>query len=370
MPTRSSLPFLTTTDALADGGNPAQTPAFLGYRWPAEWEAHEATWLSWPHNRDTWPGCLEAVEDTFGTIVRELSLRERVCINIANPAMVDRAKACLQRAGVEPDAPVDFFEIATDDAWIRDHGPIFVVREADGKAEKALVDFGFDAWGKKYPPWDQDNAVPRHIAAATGLRRFEADFTLEAGSIDGNGKGVVLTTESCLLHPNRGPGRTREEMATRLAESLGVQQVLWLGGGIEGDDTDGHVDELTRFVSTQTLVTAVEADPGDSNYRPLQENLQRLRSMSRPDGGRFEIASLPMPCVRDLAGSRYPASYANFYLANDVALVPTFGLPSDELAMAILGEVLSGREIIGIPSRDLVVGLGSLHCLTQQEPAI
>lgn len=346
-------------------------PAEEGFRWPAEWEPHAATWLSWPHNVETWPGRLEAVEATFAALVRVLCAVECVCINVSDAAMGERAWACLRAAGVAASADVSFFEIPTDDAWVRDHGPIFVTREQKEGFEKAVVDFGFDAWGGKYPPWDRDDAVPRRIAEARGLRRFEAGFVLEGGSVEGNGEGVIVTTESCLLNPNRGGSRSRQEMEEKLAATLGARQVLWLGRGIEGDDTDGHVDDLTRFVAVDTLVTAVEDNPADVNREPLQENLRRLRAARRPDGGTFTVVPLPMPeRIRRGPGLRSPASYANFFLANRVALVPTFGSDSDDRAKSILEELLPGRDVIGIPSRDLVVGLGSIHCLTQQEPEI
>lgn len=344
-------------------------PAEEGFRWPAEWEPHAATWLSWPHNTATWPSGLEAVEETFADLVRVLSRVERVCINVCDGRMADRAGACLRASGVGADADVSFFEIPTDDAWVRDHGPIFVTRQREGRRETALIDFDFDAWGGKYPPWDRDDAVPRQIADVRGLRRFEAGFVLEGGSVEGNGDGVVVTTESCLLNPNRGSSRSRGSMEQRLAETLGAQQVVWLESGIEGDDTDGHVDDVTRFVSTHTLVTVVEKDASDVNEKRLRENLRRLREARRPDGGNFDVVPLPMPeAVRSASGVRYPASYANFFLANGLALVPTFGVRTDERALSILGELLSGREVIGVPSRDLVAGLGSVHCLTQQEP--
>lgn len=302
-------------------------------------------------------------------MVRALCRAERICINVRDDRMAERVGACLRESGVGAGADVSFFEIPTDDAWVRDHGPIFVTREQEGRRETALVDFGFNAWGGKYPPWDRDDAVPRQIAGARGWKRFEAGFVLEGGSVEGNGQGVVVTTESCLLNPNRGPSRSREFMEEKLAETLGARHVIWLESGIEGDDTDGHVDDVTRFVSAHTLVTVVEGDAADVNERRLRENLRRLREARRPDGGSFDVVPLPMPeAVRSASGIRYPASYANFFLANGLALVPTFGVRTDERALSILAEVLPGREVIGIPSRELVAGRGSVHCLTQQEP--
>jgi len=342
------------------------TPREEGFRWPAEWEPHRATWLAWPHNRDTWPGQLAAAEDAYVEMVRALQGREAVCINVADAAAEEAVRKRLAAAGLDADAGVRFLHLPTDDAWIRDHGPVFLVR-ADG--ERALVDFRFDSWGGKYPPFDRDDAVPRQMAERLGLRRFEADFVLEGGSVDGNGEGTVLTTESCLLHPNREPGRTREQMEARLADTLGARAVLWLGDGIEGDDTDGHVDDIARFVAATTVVAVHEPDASDPNHVPLEANLRRLRAMADADGRRLAVATLPMPPPLVVDGLRRPASYANFYLANGCALVPVFRTPADARALAVLRELLPGRDVIPIPAGALVVGLGAVHCLTQQEPA-
>jgi len=258
---------------------------------------------------------------------------------------------------------------------VRDHGPIFLVRGQEPARELAVADFAFDAWGGKYPPWDLDDAVPRRIAAALGVPHFEADFVLEGGSIEGDGEGTILTTESCLLNPNRGsrPGagvasRSRAQVEGWLADWLGAREVLWLADGIEGDDTDGHVDDLSRFVAPGVVVTALEAAVDDSNHSVLRENRERLRTMRTARGRRLDVVQLPMPPPIAVAGTRLPASYANFYLANGVALVPVFDAPSDARALAILRECLPDREVVAIPARDLVVGLGGVHCLTQQQP--
>jgi agmatine deiminase len=345
------------------------TPAALGYRWPAEWEPHRATWLSWPHNPETWPGRLERVQGPFVAMVRALQGREEICINAGSEALEAEVRRRLRAGGVDPDRGVRFFRIPTDDAWVRDHGPIFVVRQAGGRRERALLDFGFDSWGRKYGPWERDDAVPRRIAESLGLRRFEPGIVLEGGSIDGNGRGTILTTESCLLNPNRGGLRTRDALERVLAEQLAARQVLWLGEGIAGDDTDGHVDDLARFVDAGSVVTVVEPDASDPNHAPLAENLRRLRAMRDADGKPLAVATLPMPPPLVVDGQRCPASYANFYLANGVALVPVFGAPSDARALAVLRECLPGRELVAIPAGDLVFGLGAVHCLTQQEPA-
>ncbi len=347
----------------------AGAPAPPGYRWPAEWEPHQATWLAWPHNLTTWPGRLERAVDDFVAIVRALYGREHVHILVADEAMEDGARRRLAGVGVDADRGVDFPRIPTDDAWLRDTGPIFVVRDTPAGRERAAVDFRFDAWGGRYPPWDLDDAVARRIAPHCGTPRFEADFVLEGGSIDGNGRGAVLTTESCLLNPNRGPGRSRDRMEARLRSYLGATHVLWLSEGIAGDDTDGHVDDIARFVEAGTVAAATAEPSDDANCAPLAENLRRLRGMRDQDGKPLAVIELPMPPAHTLDGLRCPASYANFYLANGVALVPTYGAKSDARALAILREVWSERDVVGIPCENLVLGLGAVHCLCQQEPS-
>jgi agmatine deiminase len=360
MPTRTSA-SASATDAPPPGAD--------GFRWPAEWERHAATWLAWPHNADTWPGRLDRAQAGFAAIVQALAGRERVCVLVGDDAMEEAAHRRLAAVGLAAGDAVDFHRVPTDDAWLRDSGPIVLVRDAGGRRERLAVDFRFDAWGGKYPPWDRDAAVPGAVARLAGLPVREAGFVLEGGSVDGNGRGAVLTTESCLLHPNREAGRTREAMERRLADWLGARQVLWLAGGIAGDDTDGHIDDVARFADAGTVVAAV-ADASDAeNHGPLAENRRRLASLADQDGRPLTVVELPMPPRQDADGQRCPASYANFYLANGVALVPTFGVPSDARALAILRELWSDREVLGVPSADLVVGLGAIHCLTQQEPA-
>ncbi len=341
------------------------TPAAQGFRWPAEWEPHRATWLSWPHNLETWPDNLAAVRASFAALVAALAPRETVEIGVADDAMEDVARTVIRRAGWDPDRNVRFHRWPTTDAWCRDHGPIFVVRP-DGA--RALLDFRFDNWGRKYPGWELDDAVPRHIEKVLGLPCFASDIVLEGGAIDGDGRGTVLTTEACLLNANRGPGRTRERMEQLLADQLGARRVLWLGDGIDGDDTDGHVDDIARFVAPGVVVAALCEDPADPNHAPLAENLRRLRAMRDARDAALTVVPLPMPERLERAGQRSPASHANFYLANGVALVPTFGGASDATALAILGELWPARDVIGIPCADLVSGFGALHCVTQQEP--
>ncbi len=339
------------------------TPAALGYRMPAEWETHQATWLSWPHKEASWPGKFALIPPVYAQMVAALARSETVHINVNDAAMEEQARAFLRLAGASGD--IRFHHFPTNDAWCRDHGAIFV-RSAAGIA---ATDWGFNAWGDKYPPYDLDNQIPTHMAAALGVPRFVGGMILEGGSIDVNGQGLLLTSEQCLLNPNRNPHLSREEIEQRLCAFLGVQQVLWLGEGIVGDDTDGHVDDLARFVAPDTVLTVVEDDPEDENYAALQDNLERLRAMRDQHGQPLQIITLPMPPAIIHEGQRLPASYANFYIANHVVLLPFFNHPNDQRAQQILQELFPTREVIGIDCTDLVWGLGTFHCLTQQVPA-
>jgi agmatine deiminase len=351
------------------------TPAQLGYRMPAEWEAHEATWIAWPHNRADWPGKFRAIPWVYTEIVRHLHAAERVRILVNDPACRRSATARLRRAGVDLER-IDFYELATNRVWTRDTGPIFVVREEGGRQQVALTHWRFNAWSK-YPDWEHDARLPPLIGQALKLPLFPARLpdgrhvVLEGGSIDVNGRGALLTTEECLLGEvqARNPGLDRQDYERLFADYLGVRKVIWLGRGIAGDDTHGHVDDLARFVAPRTVVTVVEWNTADDNYRPLQENLQRLRDATDQDGGKLEVVALPMPAPLSFDGQRLPASYANFYIANDRVLVPTFNDPNDRRALGILAELFPGREVIGVHAVDLVWGLGTLHCLTQQQPA-
>jgi len=345
----------------------AATPAAQGYRWPAEWERHRATWLSWPHNPETWPTCLPAVQATFGRMVAALQPLETVEIGVADAAMEEVARTAIRVAGGDPDRNVRFHRYRTTDAWCRDHGPIFVVKP-DGS--HALCDFGFDNWGKKYPGWELDDAVPRHVAQILGLPRFPSDLVLEGGGIEGDGAGTVLTTESCLLNPNRGPGRTRERMERLLADFLGARHVVWLHDGIEGDDTDGHIDDLVRFVAPGVVVSVACDDRADANFAVLAENRRRLAAARDARGRALTVVDLPMPPRIEMEGHRSPASHANFYVANGVVLLPVFGGASDARAAAILREHFPDREIVAIRCNELVSGFGAIHCVTQQEPAL
>jgi agmatine deiminase len=298
-----------------------------------------------------------------------LADREEVHINVAGPPMEAEVRRMLGDAGVDT-GNLFFHHHPTNDAWCRDHGPIFLQRcNADG-CDEAIIDWGFNAWGGKYPPFDLDDVIPSRIGDELDLPVFHPGMVLEGGSIDVNGSGTLLTTESCLLNPNRNPSLTRSQIEQNLQAYLGVSNILWLGDGISGDDTDGHVDDLTRFVDRRTVVTVVEKNVSDVNYEPLQENLERLRSMTDQDGQPLRIVPLPMPQPIWHEGQRLPASYANFYIANDLVLLPTYDPSRDEEARTTLQTLFPSREVIGIDCRDLVWGLGAFHCVTQQWPSL
>ena len=334
---------------------------------PAEWEPHRGTWISWPHKEASWPGNFAPVRPTVAAMVRELVTGEEVHINVADGAMEEGARAELRRAGAALER-VTFHHNPTNDAWCRDHGPIFVERAGDGGTEQLILDWGYNAWGGKYPPFDLDNAIPARVAEEYGLERVVPGMILEGGSIDVNGRGTLLTTEQCLLHPNRNPDLDREAIEERLRDHLGVRTILWLGEGIVGDDTDGHVDDITRFVDPSTIVTAIEDDPADANHAPLADNLERLRGMRDQDGRPFRIETLPMPRPVEYDGERLPASYANFYIGNAVVLVPGYDPERDEVARAVLQRCFPERRVVVIDCTALVWGLGAFHCLTQQWP--
>ena len=344
------------------------TPHELGYAMPPEWAPHRGTWLSWPHRESSWPGKFSPVPTVFAEMIRHLAPREEVHVNVADAAMEASARETLRTAGVAA-TNVFFHANPTNDAWCRDHGPIFVQRRVGRTVEEAIIDWGYNAWGGKYPPYDLDDVIPSRIGAEYGIPVFHPGIVMEGGSLDVNGAGTLLTTESCLLNPNRNPGLGRAEIEGYLRDFLGVTKVLWLGDGIEGDDTDGHVDDLTRFVAPDTVVTVVEPDPSDPNHRPLQENRERLRRMTDQDGRPLRVIELPMPPRMDHDGQRLPASYANFYVANGVVLLPGYHAAADQVARATLQGCFPDREVVIISSTDLVWGLGSFHCVSQQWPA-
>ena len=341
-----------------------KTPAALGYRMPAEWEPQAATWFSWPRREGiSFPDSFDRVLPALRAMVEALIESEQVCINVGNDAHEAEARAVLRGLSMER---VTFYRIPTNEPWCRDHGPIFLTRDLDPRL--AIVDWDYNAWGGKYPPCDLDEVVPTHIAQILELPVFYPRMILEGGSIEVNGAGALLTTESCLLNQNRNPNLGRAEIEQRLRDYLGVREILWLGEGIEGDDTDGHIDDLARFVSESTVVAVVEENRKDENYGSLQENLARLRE-TRIGNRKIGIITLPMPKKIVRENLRLPASYANFYIANSCVLLPAFADPNDQIASSILQNLFPDRHVIGIDCRELIWGLGTFHCLTQQQPA-
>jgi agmatine deiminase len=349
-----------------------KTPHALGFRMPAEWEPHEATWLSWPHELTDWPGKFAPIPWAFAEIVRHLSKVERVYLLVENGAAESRDRAILKKSGANLDA-VDFFRVPTDRGWMRDSGPICVRNET---GEIAYNHFVFNGWAK-YADHKKDAVAVTKVNQKLQRRIWQPEYqgrrvVLEGGSIDVNGRGTLLTTEECLLSKvqERNPGFSKEDYAQVFREYFGVTNVLWLKDGIAGDDTHGHVDDVTRFVNVSTVVTVVEEHSTDANYAPLQENLALLQSMKDQDGKPLRVETLPMPSPVVFDGQRLPASYANFYIANKIVLVPTFNDSNDRIALNTLANLFPDREVIGIACRDLVLGLGTLHCMTQQQPSI
>ena len=346
------------------------SPATQGWRMPAEWQPHEATWLAWPHNRDDWPGKFAPIPWVYAEIVKHLHTGEFVHLLVNDGASEKRARAVLKKVSVDL-TRIHFFPVPTDRVWTRDSGPIFVTNPT-GKV--AMTDWHFNAWAK-YDNWKNDDQVPSRINEHLRLKRWQPKckgkrVVLEGGSIDVNGEGLLLTTEECLLSPvqARNPHLSRADIEQVLGEHLGITKVLWLNRGIAGDDTHGHVDDLARFVGPRTVVVAVEDDQADANYEPLRENLERLRAMTDLAGAPLEVVPLAMPSPLMFRGQRLPASYANFYIANDCVLVPTFNDANDRVALTTLAELFPDRAVVGIHAIDLVWGLGTLHCLTQQQP--
>lgn len=343
----------------------------MGFSMPAEWCTHSGTELHWPHNRETWPGeRLERAEQVYVHLIEVLHRYEPVHLLVADEAVRDRALAKLDRVLARP----EFVQIhiqPVNDVWARDCGPIFIRREPENGPAFAITDWGYNAWGGKYPPFDADNHLPAYFSEYFEIPRFEPGMILEGGSIEVNGKGSLLTTESVLLNANRNPEMDKEQIELHLRDYLGVEQIIWLKRGLAGDDTDGHIDDLARFLDENTILTVVAEDPGDVNYDVLQENLEILQQVRKPDGTPFDIVTLPMPVTKiegtTVDGSEYvPASYANFYIANGVVLLPFYDKKHDGRARELLQTYFPNRDIIGIDCRDLVWGQGSIHCVTQQ----
>jgi agmatine deiminase len=351
------------------------TPSSMGFSMPAEWDQHEATWLAWPHNPTDWPDKLEAVCWVYGEMVRKISPGEHIRMLINSAAGEKTARRYLKRAGADP-TRVEFIRHPTNRGWMRDSGPIFVRRHRNGRTETAIVDFHFNAWAK-YPDWKKDRQVPQVAARHLSKRIFDAqagnrEFVLEGGGIEVNGRGTLLTTEECYLQSEtqvRNPGLDRKGFEKALNGYLGATNVFWLAGGVTGDDTHGHVDDICRFVDRKTLLLVKEENTEDANYGPLNENWDRIQGLRLEDGSRPEVIALPMPDPIFFDRDRLPASYANFYIANHAVLVPTFNDPKDRLALGVLGELFKDRIVVGVHAVDLVLGFGTLHCLTQQQPA-
>ncbi len=357
------------------------TPAKLGFSMPAEWEPHEATWLGWPHNVTDWPGKFAAIPWVYGEMARKISAGERLRILVRHQAEEDFSRRVLLRAGCDL-KKVRFVIHPTNRGWTRDSGPIFIKRKFPGrgirnaKSRTAIVHFHFNGWAK-YPNWRKDTTVPETAARVLRLPLLPAEcdgrpFVIEGGGIELNGRGTLLSTEQCYLDPRvqvRNPGLGRKEIEMTLKNYLGVTNIFWLAKGPVGDDTHGHIDDICRFVNPGTLVLVRERRPKDANYRPLAENWERIRELRLEDGSRPEIVELPMPAPLYFDRVRLPASYANFYISNAAVIVPTFNDPNDRIALGILGELFKDRPVVGIHAVDLVWGFGSLHCLTQQQPA-
>jgi len=344
---------------------PTKTPAELGYHMPAEWEPHAATWLSWPRREGiSFPTSFDRVLPTLRAMVEALIGSEQVCINVCNGAHEAEAREVLCDLPMER---VTFYRVPTNEPWCRDHGPIFLTRRKEPRL--AIVDWDYNGWGGKYPPYELDEVVPTRVAEILKIPVFYPRMVLEGGSIEVNGAGALLTSEGCLLNKNRNPDLSRDEIEKRLRDMLGVREILWLGQGTEGDDTDGHIDNLARFVSEGTVLALIEEDRADPNYEPLQDNLARLRKMKFNNRG-LDIVTLPMPRKMVREDLRLPASYANFYIANRCVLFPIYGDPNDEVVLSTVQKFFPNRRVVGIDCRELIWGLGAFHCLTQQQPAV
>lgn len=345
----------------------SQTPKQLGYFFPAEFAKHAATWLSWPHKEASWPGKIESIFPVYANFIKLVAEGEKVNINVVDEKMKRNARNHLQDAGADL-KNIEFFLHPTNDAWCRDHGPAFLINPKEQK--KMIVDWGYNAWGGKYPPFELDDNIPTLVAKHYSLPVVYPGIVMEGGSVEFNGKGTVLTTTSCLLNENRNPHLNQKQIEEYLRHYYGVENVLWLGHGIAGDDTDGHIDDLTRFVNENTVVTVVEKNKKDNNYKPLQENLKALQKLRLENGKPLNVVELPMPSPVMFEDMRLPASYANFYISNSAVVVPTFRDDNDETALTILQACFPDRKVVGLDSWDIIWGLGSFHCLSQQEPAL
>lgn len=344
------------------------TPRALGYHFPAEFAKHRATWLSWPHKEASWPGKIHTIYPRYAEFIHYLAKSEKVCINVSTEEMKTFALGHLSNAGVDL-SQVEFYMHPTNDAWCRDHGPAFLVNPLAQK-KKIVVDWNYNAWGGKYPPFDLDDVIPTLIGKQLGLPVFNPGIIMEGGSVDFNGEGTLITSKQCLLNENRNPHLNQEQIERYLSDYYGVEQILWVDEGIIGDDTDGHIDDTVRFVNADTVITVVEEKKDDDNFEILQQNLRQLKEMRLLNGKSLNIVELPMPDPVIWEDQRLPASYGNFYISNKYVIVPTFRQPKDEKVCRIIQDCFPNREVVGIDSTDIIWGLGSFHCLSQQEPAV
>ena len=345
-----------------------QTPKSLGYSFPAEFAQHDAIWLSWPHKEESWPGKIATIYPSYCAFIKTVALTERVNINVGTDKMRQGAAKMLELAGVDM-SKVQFYLHPTNDAWCRDHGPSFLTRN-NPEHPKAIVDWNINAWGGKYPPYDLDDVIPTRIAEQLNLPVFYPEIIMEGGSVDFNGAGTVITSTCCLLNPNRNPHLNQAQIEKYLGDYYGIEQVLWVSEGIVGDDTDGHIDDTVRFVNEDTVLTVVESNVLSENFDLLQKNLKELKTMRLANGKQLNIVELPMPADVIYEEQLLPASYANFYISNGHIIVPTYQCAQDDQAMQIIQSCFPTREVVGIDSSDIIWGLGSFHCLSQQEPSL
>ena len=345
------------------------TPKELGYHFPAEFAPHSATWLSWPHKEASWPGKINTIFPYYSLFIKELTKGEKVCINVNDEAMKNFAVAHLQNAAVDL-SKVEFFFHPTNDAWCRDHGPAFLINNAATENKKIIVDWGYNAWGNKYPPYDLDDIIPTLIGKYYNMPVFYPKIVMEGGSVEFNGKGTILTSVACLLNSNRNPHLNKQQIERYLCDYYGAEQILWVNDGIAGDDTDGHIDDTVRFVNEDTVLTVVEENKQDENYNLLQHNLKQLKQMRLLNGKQLNILELPMPDAVVYNEQRLPASYANFYIANHSVIVPVFNCSKDDKALQIIQSCFTDRKVVGIDSTEIIWGLGSFHCMSQQEPLV
>ena len=338
------------------------------YIFPPEWAKHEATWLSWPHKQESWPGKIDLIYPRYAEFIKYVALSEKVRINVKDEEMKAFALKHINEAGADL-SQIEFYFHPTNDAWCRDHGPAFLINP-QAEQKKVIVDWGFNAWGGKYPPFDLDDIIPTKIGAHFNIPVYNPGIIMEGGSVEFNGKGTILTSKSCLLNKNRNPHLSQEQIEEYLKTYYGQDQVLWVSDGIVGDDTDGHIDDTVRFVNENTVLTVIEDNPEDENYELLQANLRELKEMRLLNGEPLNIIELPMPDAVIFEDTRLPASYANFYISNGHVIVPTYGCDKDKIALEIIAKCFPDRETVGIDSTDIIWGLGSFHCLSQQEPAV